>query len=213
MHFTEVRLQTNSIARTRLFYSKSIGLDIVDETDVAITFKAGNSLLMFSAVTGSRPYYHIAFNITNNKFSEAFEAFNHKLDILEMETGIPIAAYPEWNAQSFYCYDNNGSVLEFITRFDLDYQSAEPYSPADIREISEVGIVTHNVPVTTNHLHTKYGFHYFHRSKPTEHFAVLGNDHGLFIISHAGRPWVPTDKPSMAFPLTVVADGQEISFE
>src|SRR4051812_29551627 len=118
MRIQEVILQTASILRTRLFYSKTLELPITAETGDTISFRAGQSLLTFKQAS-QKPFYHIAFNITNNKFSDSFDWINNKLDILPTSNGLPIAAYPEWNAQSFYFYDNNGSILEFIVRFDL----------------------------------------------------------------------------------------------
>jgi catechol-2,3-dioxygenase len=212
MHFEEVVLQTASVARTKLFYGKTLELPISKETDDAITFSVGNSLLTFKAATAGKPYYHIAFNITPNKFSDSFEWLNRKLDIIPMQEDIPIAVYPEWNAQSFYFMDNNASILEFIARFDLPYISDAPFTIADIKEISEVGIATNDVGATAEVLHKDHGVPLFRKTKTTEHFTALGDDHGLFILSHTSRTWVPTDKPSRPFPITVVADGKTITF-
>lgn len=212
MHFNEVILQTASVARTKLFYHKTLELPISKESDESITFLAGNSLLTFNVAAAGKPYYHIAFNITPNKFSDSFEWISRKLDILPMQEDIPIAVYPDWNAQSFYFMDNNGSILEFIARFDLPYSSDAPFSLADIREISEVGIATNDVDGTAEMLHTEHGVPWFRKTKPSEHFTVMGDNNGLLILSHTSRSWVPTDKPARAFPLTVIAEGHAIKF-
>ena len=204
MHIQEVILNTASLIRTKQFYTRTLQLPVVNETDNTITFNVGKSLLTFHAVAEGRPFYHIAFNITNNKFSDSFEWINNKLDILEADHGLPIANYPEWNAESFYFLDNNGSILEFIVRFDLPYYSPNPFSVADIVEISEVGIVTNDVPETARSLNTKEGFPYFPKSKPTEHFTVMGDNNGLLIITKNGRGWVPNNKPAQVFPITIV---------
>jgi catechol-2,3-dioxygenase len=205
MYFREIILHTASVLRTRLFYHKTLELPIVNETDDTITFKAGSTLLTFKHTTEKKPYYHIAFNITNNKFSDSFEWMNSKLDILPTANDLPIMVYNEWNAESFYFYDNNGSILEFIVRFDLPYHSTEPFSPSDIREVSEVGIVTDNVTETAGEFHSRYGIPYFAKSKASDHFAAMGDDYGLLIIIPAGHHWVPTNKPARRFPITVVA--------
>jgi catechol 2,3-dioxygenase-like lactoylglutathione lyase family enzyme len=210
MHIQEVILQTASITRTRQFYTRTLGLPLVAESAESITFRAGNTLLLFQQVQDSKPFYHIAFNITNNKFSDSYEWINSKLDILEAGHGLPIANYPAWNAESFYFHDNNGNILEFIARFDLPYYSPEPFDIKDIREISEVGIVTKVVAATAAMLHAKYDIPYFSKSKPSEHFTVLGDDSGLLIITTVGRGWVPTLRPAQIYPLTIAADGQKI---
>ena len=211
MHLQEVILHTASITRTKQFYTKTLELQVEVETEDTISFKAGNSALTFRSVADQKPVYHIAFNITNNKFSDSFEWLNAKLDILTTDNGLPIAVYDNWHAESFYFHDNNGNILEFITRFDLPSYSTEPFGTADILEISEAGIVCDDVAAMASDLHKKYGFPYFAKSKPTENFSVLGDDHGLLIITKNGRGWVPTNKPAHIFPMTIIADGHRIA--
>ena len=203
-------MNTASLTRTKQFYAKTLQLPVVAETINAITFGVGRSLLTFHVVADERPFYHLAFNITNNKFSDSFEWLNEKLDILEAGHGMPIANYPDWNAESFYFLDNNGNILEFIARFDLPYYSPDPFSIKDIMEISEVGIVTDDVPATAAALAAKGPFPYFPKSKQSDHFTVLGDNNGLLIITKTGRGWVPTNKPARVFPMTIVADGKRI---
>ena len=212
LHFANRRSHTayRVYRRTRQFYTITLGLPVVSESDASITFKAGNTLLTFQARETQKPVYHIAFNITNNKFSDSFEWINSKLDILQTDTGLPIAVYPNWNAESFYFYDNNGCILEFIARFDLPYYSPSPFSAKDIKEISEVGIVANDVTAMAAELNTKYSLPYFSKSKASENFTVLGDDHGLLIVTKTGRAWVPTHKPAQIFPLTIIADGKKI---
>ena len=212
MHFENVILETASLTRTKLFYNKTLELPIVKESDEAISFQAGASVLTFKKTTQGKPFYHIAFNITNNKFSESFEWINSKLDLLPMDNGLPIAAYPDWNAQSFYFYDNNGSIIEFIVRFDLPYYSAESFTLSDIKEISEVGIVAENVSETAATMNTEYGIPMFAKSRPSEKFTAMGDDHGLLIIIPKGHGWVPVHKSAHIFPLAIIADGETISF-
>ncbi|MCD6010750.1 MAG: hypothetical protein K0Q79_612 [Flavipsychrobacter sp.] len=210
MHIQEVTLYTSSLSRTKQFYTKTLELPVYNETDDLITFKTGSTLLSFRFIEGQKPFYHLAFNITNNKFSDSFEWINAKLDILPMDNGLPIAPYPDWNAESFYFHDNNGNILEFISRFDLPYYSSDQFSVNDIKEISEVGIVTNDVSATATRLQSEFGFHNFTKSKPTENFNVLGDDNGLLIITRNGRGWVPTHKPAQIFPMTIVADSKKI---
>lgn len=203
MVFKEITLNTASLLRTRLFYHRTLELPIVYENEETITFKAGDTKLTFKQAAGSKPVYHIAFNITNNKFSDSFEWINSKLDILTGENGLPIFAYNDWNAESFYFYDNNGNVLEFIVRFDLPYHSNEPFSSCDIRQISEVGIVTDDVLRTADELHAKYGIPYFAKSVSSGNFSAMGDDYGLLIVVATGHHWIPTHKPAAKYPLSI----------
>lgn len=210
MHIDEIILNTASMAKTRLFYHKTLEFPIEKETEDSVSFRVGVSLLTFREVAGEKPYYHIAFNVTNNKFSDCFEWIDSKLDILAYPDKPPIILYPEWNAQSFYFYDNNHSILEIIARFDLPYQSKEPFSIADIREISEVGIVASDVTSTAEAIRSDFDVPYFAKSKPSGNFTVLGDDHGLLILTPPGHHWVPTNKPARLFPMTVKVNGKEV---
>lgn len=213
MHLQEIILCTASIVRTKLFYSKTLELPLIRESEDTITFKAGNTLLTFNAVADSKPFYHFAFNITNNKFSDSFEWINTKLDILfPADHKVPVDINPAWNTQSFYFSDNNGSIIEFISRFDLPYYSSEPFSVADIKEVSEIGVVTDDVAGTARRLNEEQKLPYFVKSKPTDDFTVIGDDYGLLLVVPRGRGWVPNHKPAQIFPLTVVADGKTLRF-
>jgi catechol-2,3-dioxygenase len=211
MQFSEVILETTSLQKTKLFYRKTLELAIAAESVDTVSFTAGKTTLTFRETKERKPFYHFAFNVTNNKFSDCFEWLNNKLDIIITASGLPITSYPDWNAESFYFYDNNGSIIEFIARFDLPYNSDAPFSPHDIREISEVGITGNDIPALASTLNAKYTIPYFSKSKPSEHFTAMGDDHGLLILSQSGRPWVPTRKACEHFPIIVVADGQQIT--
>jgi catechol-2,3-dioxygenase len=210
MRIDEVVLYTASLARTRLFYHKTLELPLIRESEEAITFRAGNTSLTFKATSEQKPYYHIAFNVTNNKFSDSFEWINSKLDVLYDTNELPVFSYTDWNAQSFYFLDNNGSILEFIARFDLPYDSKDPFSVNDIREISEVGVACDDVTETAAKLNADHGIPYFSRSKRSAQFTVMGDDHGLFILVPKGHKWVPTNKPALSFQLSVIVNGKTI---
>lgn len=203
MQIQELIVYTSSIKKTKQFYTKTLGFPVVNETDELVSFRVFKSILTFKA-TNTKPIYHFAFNITNNRFSDAFEWMNSKVDVLPTATGLHIIGFDDWNAQAFYFHDNNGNILEFIVRFDLPYHSTRPFSVADIREICEVGIVTDDVPGMASLVLDRFGVPFFGKSKPTDQFTVLGDDYGLFIITKAGRGWLPTGKPAQKYPLTIV---------
>lgn len=208
MQIREIILETNSLHRTRLFYHKTLELNVVNETEESISFKAGNTTLTFKETHEDKPFYHFAFNIVNNKFSDSFEWLNNKLDILPAEDGLMIAGYNNWNAQSFYFHDNNGNILEFIVRFDLPYYSSEPFSSNCITEISEIGIVTNNVEQTAQEIQQQYNIPFFKYGPRLADFIAMGDNHGLLLISQAKRGWVPTNRHAQHFPVTVITDDQ-----
>lgn len=213
MHIEELILKTNSLQRTKLFYHKTLELETLKETAKAISFKAGKTILTFEQTTEGKPFYHIAFNIVNNKFSDSFEWMNNKLDILPVSDDMLIAKYDNWNAQSFYFLDNNGSILEFITRFDLPYYSSEHFSSACITEVSEIGLVTEDVQGFAEEIKTEYGIPYFKKSPPHPDFSVMGDDYGLLLLVSPKRGWLPTHRAAQKFPVTVKGEGKTIHIE
>lgn len=213
MHIKELILQTASLHRTRLFYHKTLELDILSETEEKISFRAGRSILSFTEASAGKPYYHFAFNITNNRFSDSFEWMNSKLDILPVNDEMLIAGYDDWNAQSFYFHDNNGNIVEFIVRFDLPYQSTAPFSSNCVEEISEIGIVVDNVAETAELLRQDHAVPYFPKGPRLPDFIAMGDEYGLILVSQHKRGWVPTHKPATKFPVTIIDDtGQQLSF-
>jgi len=212
MQIQELILKTASISRTRLFYNKTLELSIIKEAADTISFKVGKTILTFEKAENEKPYYHIAFNIINNRFSDSFEWIEQKLDILPFENNIPIAVYPDWNAESFYFYDNNGSILEFIVRFDLPYHSTEPFSIKDLVEVSEIGVVVDDVKKTAEELTEKYKIPYFKKGPMLHDFIAMGDDEGLILLSQHTRPWVPTNKLAQYFQVTVKTEDKVINF-
>ena len=206
MHIKELILETNSLHKTKLFYHKTLELEIQDETDEVISFKAGKTKLSFKETKSEKPFYHFAFNITNNKFSDAFEWMNNKLDILPVNDEMLIAGYDNWNAQSFYFLDNNGSILEFIVRFDLPYHSNEPFSSGCIEEISEIGLVVDNVNEYAERLRAEYNIPYFKKGPRLHDFIAMGDEYGLLLVCQNKRGWVPTHRPAKQFPVVVIND-------
>jgi catechol-2,3-dioxygenase len=206
MHIRELILETHSLQRTRVFYHKTLELDIIEENEEQISFMAGRTKLTFKATTAGKPYYHFAFNITNNKFSDSFEWMNSKLDILPVNEEMLIAGYDNWNAQSFYFYDNNGSILEFIARFDLPYESKEPFSSDCIEEVSEIGLVVGDVPEKSQELNSGFQIPYFKKGPRLPDFVAMGDDYGLLLVCQNKKPWVPTNKPAQQFPVKVIGD-------
>jgi hypothetical protein len=117
-----------------------------------------------------------------------------------------IAGYDSWNAQSFYFLDNNGSILEFITRFDLPYYSSEPFSSDCIAEVSEIGLVVDDVSAYAEDLQKQHNIPYFAKGPKLDDFIVMGDDYGLLLICQNKRGWVPTHRPAQTFPVMVVAE-------
>ncbi len=78
-------------------------------------------------------------------------------------------------------------------------EDEKKFNPSSIVSISEIAIVTDNVTETANHLIQSLNIIYFDKQMPSEDFAALGDDHGLFILSKTERNWFLTDMPSKKY--------------
>lgn len=168
---------------------------IQSRNGIAIT--AGETKLIFEkATTDQNPYYHFAFNIPSNKFEEAMEAVKQKIKLLWLaDYNGYIADFVNWHAKSFYFKDPAGNILEMISRFDLNDNADEPFSSAQVRNVSEIGLV---FPVKTfdqdvKAMMNEYSLKYFDKQPPLEHFRAIGNDEGLFIAVPENRVWFATE--------------------
>ncbi|MFV7234736.1 VOC family protein [Flavobacterium sp. ZB4R12] len=204
MNILELELLTDTIDETELFYNNVIGLKTISKNNSSISFEAGATKLTFRSSENLIPVYHFAFDIPNNKLPEAFVWIEKKTKILEVIPPDKIADFYNWNAKSFYFYDNNGNILEFIARFSLDNASEKPFDGSSIVSLSEIGFVSKNVSQLSDEICKKYDLSLFPKQPKLNKFIVLGTDTGLFILVEENRDWYPTDKKAKSFWTKVV---------
>lgn len=206
MNILELELLTDSITETESFYNDVIGLETISKTNSSVSFTAGSTKLTFRSSENLKPVYHFAFDIPNNKLLEAFAWIEKKTGILEVVPPEKIADFYNWNAKSFYFYDNNANILEFIARFSLDNTSEKPFDGSLVLSVSEIGFVTKNVSKLSNEMYNKYDLSIFPKQPKLDKFIVLGTDTGLFILVEENRDWYPTHQKAKSFWTKVVFD-------
>jgi len=177
-------------------------MDVIQSGN-GITITAGETKLIFEEYSGmENPFYHFAFNIPSNKFQEAFEWVKPKVDFLWLnDYNGYMADFVNWHAKSFYFKDPAGNILEMISRFDLKDKTDETFSAAQIRSVSEIGIV---FPADTfdedvKEMMKEYSLDYFDKQQPLPEFRAVGNDEGLFIVVPENRVWFATDVEAKIF--------------
>lgn len=216
MNIEAIEIYSSDLRQTELFYTKVLNFQLLEKNMDMISFIAGNSVLTFrSDKRFERPIYHFAFNIPNNQLKEAIEWLNGRVYLLtvDKEKDSYVADFSSWNANAIYFQDNNGNILEFIARYDLDDQSEFPFTGHSITCISEVGIVTDDVSECIRTLTETHDIQLFPKQAPQQRFAALGDDHGLLIISETDRNWFPTSIPAGKFPLKVIIKNSDQTFE
>lgn len=206
MNILELELLTDSITETESFYNDVIGLETISKSNSSVSFKAGSTKLTFRSSENLKPVYHFAFDIPNNKLQEAFAWIEKKTGILEVVPPEKIADFYNWNAKSFYFYDNNANILEFIARFSLDNTSEKPFDGSLVLSVSEIGFVSKNVSKLSDEMSNKYDLSIFPKQPKLDKFIVLGTDTGLFILVEENRDWYPTHQKAKSFWTKVVFD-------
>jgi len=204
MDIIQLELLTNDTKGTESFYRDILNLKVVRKSTGEIEIVAGKTELTFKAVQNLKPVYHFAFNIPNNKLDEAFEWMQNKVEIMDITPGHKIADFVNWNAKSFYFYDNNGNILEFIARYDLNNQSEDLFNGSSILNVSEIGVATDDVTTECDNLISKYNLPVFSKQPRLSNFTAIGDSNGLLILSVASRHWYPTEKLAQKFYTGIV---------
>jgi hypothetical protein len=209
MNIKEVLIQSSRLKELKEFYQSVLELTIESRGNDSIAIGMGRSSLIIEGTNIGSPFYHFAINIPANKIEEARSWLFNKVELLWMEDyKNDIADFRNWHAKSIYFFDPVGNIVELIARFDLGNGSNEKFSSEQFLSISEIGLVFPEIGIEqqTKKIIEECELPYFLKQPPMQHFKVLGDDEGLFIIVPENRNWYPTNKPSGIYPL-------EITFE
>ncbi|MGH7468079.1 MAG: VOC family protein [Longimicrobiales bacterium] len=203
MEYLKIELLTHMPRALRDFYQDRLGLPVARYDGSAVSLRVGATTIDFAPTNQGEPVYHLAFNIPENKIESALEWLTSRAVLLpHYQSGRTIVDWPDWNAHSIYFLDPAGNVLEVIARHDLDNAVSGAFGPADLLNVSELGLVVDDPHATLDLLRRELGV----RNKSVlSDFGAVGDDHGLFIVSAVNRPWMPTDdRPARPFPARVV---------
>ncbi|WP_047981880.1 VOC family protein [Ornithinibacillus contaminans] len=205
MEIQSLVLHTNDIQEMKKFYLDLLQFPLVNEDKDSFCIKVGTSQLVFTSknVKGN-PYYHFAFNIPSNQFSEAKAWVKERVE-LSLEDGSDEVYFENFLAHALYFYDPAGNIVEFIARGSIPVEATEPFSSASIINISEIGLtvddairvgselIDNGIPIRDN------------RPLSTTSLNFMGeNANGIFIIlNQPGRRWIFSDKLSAVFPIEI----------
>lgn len=204
MKILELEMLSGNITETEKYYKSVLGITPYSADKFSVSYRFGRSRLIFRQADGQKPVYHFAIDVPNNRFNEAYRAIKSKTPLLPVSQGSDIADFTNWNARSFYFLDNNGNIVEIITRYANNDISDAPFTAKSFSCVSEIGLVAYNVPQLANRLKKQFGIPIFHRQPRGDKFTVSGDDEGLFIIAERGRDWYPTDIRAQSFRTRVL---------
>jgi len=204
MNIIELELLSDDLPETERFYKKVLGLAPYLKEDRSILFfNVGSTRLIFRKSDNVKPVYHFAIDIPSNRFFDSHNFIKQHTPILPVE-GDDIANFTNWDAKSFYFYDNNGNIVEIITRYPNKAYYNDVYSSKAFVAISEIGLVTNNVPELADILTNEYGLPIYSRQPRGDKFTVCGDDCGLFIIAEKNRNWYPTAVKAKSFTTRIL---------
>ncbi len=215
MQIKEIELATGSLHVAEAFYAKVLQLPVVQRLPQRLTFAAGYSLIHFNAGKAPAGAYHFAFLIPPDLLPSAYQWVKDRLPVLPFSDEEDMADFKNWNAKAFYFHDGEQNVVEFIAHYDLEESGADIFSPQLITGVGEIGIPVADVAVACKRLHTIYNIPYYSKGPCLPHFAAMGEEEGLFIVSSIGRGWIPTGQPAISNPLKIRfgRNGEEISVD
>lgn len=197
MQLKEIHLLSANLSETQQFYSNVLGLEAKMISDKLLKIIAGNSDLYFCLSENTNAFYHFAFNIPETVFDNTLEYYRNSIGTIPVNDFSDIAEFVNWNARSFYFYDNNGNILECITRFDVNPEPFPINYNGYILNISEIGCVSEAVQLFAEERNQMDGIPFFARQPAMPAFSVLGDDQGLLIVVPENRNWYPTQKASV----------------
>ena len=193
MKITALTLETSNLHNIVHFYQHTLGLTLTAQTQNEVHFQAGDTKLIFQEKKDSPAFYHLAFNIATNHLAQAIAwAEAHNLELLPSPKAEVITYFDAWKAQSIYFWDLNGNLLEFIAREDIQTVLDQPFTPKEMLNISEIGIVTTQPMQTAEGIMQQTGLQYFDKAQPLPEFCAIGDDEGLLIFVTPERNWYPT---------------------
>jgi catechol 2,3-dioxygenase-like lactoylglutathione lyase family enzyme len=189
-------------AAMKAFYHDQLGLAVLEETATRLVIAGGLTPITFVKAEPEQgaPWYHVAFNIPENKLLKAREWHLKRSPLIEAPERARDPAFPDdvrhfrnWNAHSVFFWDPAGNLLEYIARHDLDNGAPGPFTTDDILYASEIAFVVDDQPAAAHQLNQTLGLDVYPRGASS--WWAMGDELGL-LLCIPRRLWGEnTDRP------------------
>jgi hypothetical protein len=198
VRITSLQLLTvTPIAVLKKFYGEQLGLPVAKESPDSLAVQAGSTRIVFTKAgdASEAPFYHVAFNIPENKIIPALAWQKDRSVVLPTPAHMIDRRYPEeirhfrnWNAHSVFFWDPAGNLLEYIARHDLANPSPGDFTSKDILCASEIAFIVNDVDDTA----AQFGIHLKLKEyrQGNHQFRAMGDENGLLLIMQKGRIWM-----------------------
>ena len=183
-----IQLQTHVLGDIRRFYRETLQFPEISTGRQEVAFQAGATRLEFRQVSdGSRPFYHFAFNIPENKIEAARRWLRPRVDIQRhAQLGNEVIHFAEWNAHSLFFDDPAGNLVEFIARHTLANAADGEFGVGDVLYASEIGIVPSDQRGVFAAVRDGLNLPVYLNSG-----SFLGDEHGIIIVIPNQVKWIP----------------------
>ena len=210
MLINKVILYSHVLEEVQEFYLHTLGFQLLHSNEVSFSIQVGESELEFRKNnSNTKPFYHFAFNIPSNQFSEAKEWVKNKV-VLNIEDGEDEVYFSRSNAYSFYFMDPAGNIVEFISRHTISPESNEPFSAHSILNVSEMSMTTDQVLKVGNQL-IDHGISVRDGEALSDGFHFMGENGVYLLLGPSGRQWFFSDLDAEVHPLMIEVDnGKQI---
>ena len=208
MQFLHVTLEADEsrAGALRNFYAGSLGLAAAGPN----AFRAGTTILEFRPVAHGQPFYHFALRVPRNRFAAAQEWIGERAELLpEKETGDTRFDFSFWNAEACYVHDPCGSIVELIAHHELREETPGEgaFEAGELLGVCELGAPGPDTPAMARALGT-LGIELWDGTiEEPGRLAFMGGRDGVLILAPLGRGWLPTGRPSEAWPVEATVAG------
>jgi catechol-2,3-dioxygenase len=210
MQIRELKIYSSNHSWQIEFYSKTLGLVLIHQTENVAQFKIGKSRLVLMKSARSQPY-HLAINIPSNRLKEALAWLKLRVDILKSD-GNEIQDFSPWDAQSVYFYDQDKNIVELIARKHLNNENQAPFDADSFLEISEIGLPVNDLEATYNALRDIVDIQIYDGN--FERFCAIGDERGLFIcIDKTAKTWFPTGDKACSSDFEIKFEEKGLAYE
>jgi hypothetical protein len=201
---TTLAVAAGRLDEVERFYCAELGVSGMRDAE-ELRLEVGAAVLTFAAASEGEPFYHFALLVPGNRFEDAREWLRSGMPLLaHAETERTTFDFDFWDASACYAHDPAGNIVELIAHRGLeDSTEAGEFRAAELRGISEVGIVTDDLLAALERLRTGGLELWYGEVGRHEGLGFVGRKAHTLILAPTGRPWLPTGRPAESHPVEV----------
>jgi catechol 2,3-dioxygenase-like lactoylglutathione lyase family enzyme len=209
-------MKSSRYAEQVRFYADTLGFSVDDQGSSA-TIQVGSTQMVLQADEDQVSFYHFAFLIPDAHFEQALAYVKYRdIEIIpNRESGSDITYWENQTGRSFYFFDPDGNIAEFITRPTLGYESSNDFSIREVIKMNEIGTPVPDPMSTVETLERDFGIPVEDRFKQhfSSTFCWYGDYSGVLLVVREGRNWYPTQLAAISSDLEIdlEVDGQRKS--